>query len=114
MKSGQGGIIMAAIHVTTETFEQEVLQAKQPVLVDFWADWCVPCKMLMPTIEALAEEVTNAKICKVNVDTCPQLAMKYHILHIPTLIIFKEGKPIQTVEGGQPKEKILEMLNASV
>ncbi|MBO5336625.1 MAG: thioredoxin [Lachnospiraceae bacterium] len=101
---------MAALHVTLENFESEVLSSDKPVLVDFWAEWCGPCKMLLPTIEALAEEVTHAKICKVNVDEQPELAARFKVMNIPTLIVFKDGQAVNRSMGVQSKEAILEML----
>ena len=102
---------MAALHVTLENFESEVLKADKPVLVDFWAEWCGPCKMLLPTIEELAGEVTNAKICKVNVDEQPELAARFRVMTIPTLIVFKDGQAVANSVGVKSKAAILEMLN---
>lgn len=101
---------MAALHVTTETFESEVLNSDKPVLVDFWASWCGPCQMLLPVIEELAGEVSDAKICKVNVDEEPELAQKYKVMTIPTLMVIKDGKVTDTSIGVIPKDEILKML----
>lgn len=101
---------MAAIHVTKENFETEVLHADKPVLVDFWAAWCGPCQMLLPTIEALAEEVTDAKICKVNVDEEPELAEKYGVMTIPTLLVIKNGQVADKSIGVIAKEEILKLI----
>lgn len=103
---------MAALHVTIDNFEQEVINSDVPVLVDFWAEWCGPCKMLLPVIEELAAEVNNAKICKVNVDEQPDLAARFRVMSIPTLIVFKNGQAVQTVVGVQSKQKLLDMLKA--
>lgn len=103
---------MAALHITNENFEAEVLKADKPVLVDFWAAWCGPCQMLLPTIEALADEVPDAKICKINVDEQPELAAKFKVMTIPTLMVFKAGQAVQTSVGVKSKNEILNMLNA--
>ncbi len=103
---------MGALHVTTATFENEVLKADKPVLVDFWASWCGPCQMLLPVIEELADEVTDAKICKVNVDEEPELAGRYKVMTIPTLMVVKDGKVADTSVGVIPKDAILKMLKA--
>lgn len=101
---------MAVLHITKENFKQEVLEAKEPVLVDFWAAWCGPCQMLLPVVEELGGEVRDAKICKVNVDEQPELAEKYQIMTIPTLLVFKDGAVREKSVGVIPKEKILELL----
>ncbi|MBR3807140.1 MAG: thioredoxin [Lachnospiraceae bacterium] len=100
---------MQEVNVTMSTFETEVLKSEQPVLVDFWAAWCGPCKMLMPTIEELAQSQDEIKVCKVNVDDEPQLAMKYKVMTIPTLIAFKNGEVIGKLVGVSPKDKILDL-----
>lgn len=102
---------MAALHLTTETFEKEVLQAGEPVLVDFWAPWCGPCQMLLPVIEELADEVKDAKICKVNVDEQQALAERYGVMTIPTLIVFENGQVKEKSIGVIPKEKILKLIH---
>lgn len=101
---------MAALHITSDNYESEVMKSDKPVLLDFWAAWCGPCQMLLPIIEELAGEVTDAKICKVNVDEQPELAEKYGVMSIPTLVVVKDGKTVKTSVGVQPKDKILEML----
>lgn len=100
---------MQEINVTTNTFETEVLKSEQPVLVDFWAAWCGPCKMLMPTIEELAQSQDEIKICKVNVDDEPQLAMNFKVMTIPTLIAFKNGEVVGKLVGIQSKDRILDL-----
>ena len=100
---------MQEINVTTENFETEVLKANQPVLVDFWAAWCGPCKMLMPVIEELAQSQDKIKVCKINVDEEGALAMKFKVMTIPTLIAFQDGEVIGKLVGVQSKDKILSM-----
>lgn len=103
---------MSVLHVTAENFEEEVLKSDKTVLLDFWADWCGPCKMLMPIIEDVAAEMVDAKICKINVDEEPDLASKYKIMSIPTLMVVKNGEVVKTEVGVQSKSKIKEMLEA--
>ena len=100
---------MQEINVTASTFETEVLKSEQPVLVDFWAAWCGPCKMLMPIIEEIAQSQDVIKVCKVNVDDESQLAMQFKVMTIPTLIAFKDGEVIGKLIGVQSKEKILSL-----
>lgn len=104
--------IMSVITITAENFENEVMNSQTPVLVDFWASWCGPCRMVSPIIEEIADEVTDKKICKVNVDEQPELAEKFGVMSIPTLIVFKNGKVVNQVVGARPKDDILEMLNS--
>lgn len=101
---------MAALHVTIENFDTEVLQSDKPVLVDFWAGWCGPCKMLMPVIEELAEELSDVKVCKVDVDAQPQLAARFNVMSIPTLVVIKDGKTVNSSIGVQSKAAILKLL----
>ena len=101
---------MSAITLTKDNFEVEVLQSNKPVLVDFWAEWCGPCRMLSPIVDEIAEEITTAKICKVNVDEQEDLARRFGIMSIPTLLVFRNGKLVNRAVGVQPKEAILQML----
>lgn len=101
---------MAALNITTENFQSEVLDSDKPVLIDFWASWCGPCQMVLPIISELAEEVTDTKICKVNVDEQAELAKKFRVLSIPTLIVIKDGKEIKREVGAKSKAEILELL----
>lgn len=100
---------MSVIKVKESEFDQEVIQAGEPVLVDFYADWCGPCKMVAPLLEKIAEE-NPVKIVKVNVDENQQLAAKYQVMSIPTLIVFKDGEVINKIVGGASKETILQMI----
>jgi thioredoxin len=101
---------MAVVTVTKENFEQEVMKSQKPVLIDFWASWCGPCKMLSPVVDEIAQEVDSTKICKVNIDEQPELAGAFQIMSIPTLAMIKNGKVIKTSVGVQPKAKILKMM----
>mgnify|MGYP002621499516 CR=1 FL=1 len=93
-----------------ENFEEEVLKAEGTVLVDFYADWCGPCKMMSPVIDQMAEENENVKFGKINVDENPDLAEKYNIMSIPTIMVFKSGNIVKTFVGVTPKEQIMEVL----
>jgi thioredoxin 1 len=97
--------------VSDSSFEQDVLGAGKPVLVDFWAEWCAPCRMLAPTVEAVAEEHANtATVVKLNVDDNPSTAQRYGIKGIPTLILFRDGKEVERVVGATSKESIMKMV----
>ena len=99
---------MAVINLTKENFEQEV--AEGTVLVDFWAPWCMPCRMLSPVVDAVSEEVPNAKVAKVNVDEQESLAARFDVMSIPTLIVLKDGKEVKRSVGVVQKEAIINML----
>lgn len=101
---------MAVVHITNETFEKEVMQAEEKVLVDFWASWCGPCRMLGPVIDQLGSELTDVKVCKIDVDANQDLAAKYKVETIPTLVVFEGGKEVKRSVGVQPKPAILAML----
>ena len=101
---------MAVVHITNETFEKEVMQAEGKVLVDFWASWCGPCRMLGPVIDQLGSELTDVKVCKIDVDANQDLAAKYKVEPIPTLVVFEGGKEVKRSVGVQPKPAILAML----
>ena len=99
------------LHLTTENFEQEI-NSGVPVLVDFWASWCGPCRMIAPVIDELANEFQNtAKIAKVNVDEQRELAIKYNVMSIPTIIIFKNGAKVNTTVGVKSKQELVELIN---
>lgn len=100
-----------AISLNKGNFDSEVLQASVPVLVDFWASWCGPCKMLAPTIDQLATENPDIKVFKVDIDAEPELAARYGVMSIPTLAVFKQGKLTESAVGVRPKASILQMIN---
>jgi len=101
---------MSTLNITKENFEKEVLNSDKPVLLDFWAAWCTPCKMVSPIVEEIAEEVTHAKVCKVNIDEQPELAAAFNVMSIPTLAVMKNGKVVNSIVGARPKSAIIKML----
>ena len=101
---------MSVINVKSDQFEEVVLRSEKPVLLDFWASWCGPCRMVGPILEEIAEEREDIKVCKVNVDEEPALASKYQIMSIPTLMVVKNGEIISSSQGARPKAQILAML----
>ncbi len=106
-----GGKRMAALHLTTENFRKEVLEYEGVAMVDFWAFWCGPCQMVGPVIEEIAAERTDVKVCKVNVDEQPDIAGKYNVMSIPTIIVFKNGEPATVSVGAKPKAELLALLS---
>jgi len=101
---------MSVLHITKETFESEVLSSDKPVLLDFWASWCGPCRMVGPILDEIAAERSDIKVCKVNVDDEPDLAAQFRIMSIPTLMVVKDGKVVNQALGARPKAQILAML----
>ncbi len=101
---------MSAITLTTKNFDEEVLKSDKPVLIDFWASWCGPCRMVSPLVDELADEHKEYKFCKVNVDDEEPLAIKVGIMSIPTLIVFKDGQQVNKSIGAIGKEDILNLL----
>ena len=101
---------MAVMTITKENFEKEVLDSREPVLLDFWASWCGPCRMVSPIVDEIAEQVTDKKVGKVNVDEQPELAERFGVMSIPTLVVMKNGKIAQQAVGARPKSDILAML----
>ncbi len=96
--------------ITKDNFENEIVKADKPVLVDFWASWCGPCRMLSPTIDEIAEEHPEIKVCKINIDDEAELAIRHGVMSVPTLMIFKNGEIAQTAVGVRPKDEILDLL----
>ena len=97
-------------NITLENFDQEVLRSEKTVLLDFWATWCGPCRMVAPILEEIAGERPDIKVCKVNVDEQPELASRYRIMSIPTLMVVKNGQVVNQAVGARPKSQILSML----
>ena len=101
---------MPVITLTKENFEQEVLRSDKPVLVDFWASWCGPCRMVSPIVDEIAEERSDIKVGKVNVDEQQMLAAQFSVMSIPTLLVFKNGQVVNQAVGARPKQQILALL----
>lgn len=101
---------MAVVKLTKDNFEAEALKAEGKVLIDFWAPWCGPCRMMGPVIDEIAEEVSGIKVGKVNVDEEPELAMKYGVMSIPMLIVLENGQVVNKSLGAVPKENVLSLI----
>ncbi|MBR3785936.1 MAG: thioredoxin [Firmicutes bacterium] len=99
-----------SLTITKDNFEAEVIQSDRTVLIDFWAPWCMPCRMLAPTLEEIAAERPDIKVCKVNTDEQMELAVRFGITSIPCLFVIKDGKAVERLEGLRPKEEILPYL----
>ena len=102
---------MSVVHLTMENFQREVLNSEKPVLVDFWASWCGPCRMVAPLVDQIATENQEVKVGKVDIDAQPELASAFRVMSIPTLMVFKDGKLTKTTVGARPKAAILAMLD---
>ena len=100
---------MSALNINKENFQVEVMESDKPVLLDFWAPWCGPCRMVVPIIEEIAAERADIKVGKVNVDEESELASKFGIVSIPTLVVMKDGKIVNQAMGARPKDAILEL-----
>ena len=101
---------MSVIHIDRNNFQSEVLDSDRPVLLDFWAPWCTPCRMVGPILDEIAGERSDIKVAKVNVDEQPELAGQFGVMNIPTLVAMKEGRTVQQAMGARPKAQILSML----
>ena len=102
---------MSVITVTKDNFDKEVLQSDKPVLLDFWAPWCGPCRMVSPIVDEIAAENPDKKVGKVNVDEEPELASKFDVMSIPTLLVFEDGELVYRAVGARPKEMILDLFD---
>ena len=102
---------MSLVNLNSENFKKEVLEEEKPVLIDFWAEWCGPCRMMAPVVDEIAENMQDSvKVCKVNIDENQELAEKYEVMSIPTFIVIKNGKEVGRTIGVQPKEQLLKIL----
>ena len=104
---------MSVIHLTKDNFQEEVLESNVPVLVDFFAQWCGPCKMVAPILDELSEELKDVKICKVDVDDQPELAKKHFVMSIPMFFVFKDGKVMRRDVGGKTKDELIELISVA-
>ncbi len=101
---------MTVININKNNFQEEVLNSDKPVLLDFWAGWCGPCRMVSPVVDEIAEERNDIKVCKINVDEQQELAASFGVMSIPTLVVMKNGKIVNQSAGARPKAQILQML----
>ncbi len=101
---------MSVINITKNNFSEEVLNSDKPVLLDFWASWCGPCRMVSPIIDEIADERSDIKVGKINVDEQQELAAKFNVMSIPTLVVIKDGKIVNQAMGARPKAQILDMI----
>lgn len=101
---------MSAVIVNRDNFQEEVMASQKPVLLDFWASWCGPCRMVLPIVESIAQERPDIKVCKINVDEQPELASQFGVMTIPTLVVMQDGKILTQSAGAKAKHEILAML----
>ena len=101
---------MSIVNINQNNFSKEVIQSDRPVLLDFWAPWCIPCRMVAPILDEIARERADVKVAKVNIDEQPELAGRFGVMSIPTLVVMRDGKVVRQSVGAQPKERILAML----
>ena len=101
---------MSVLTITKDNFQKEVLENSKPVMLDFWASWCGPCRMVSPIIDQIAEEREDITVGKINVDEQPELAASFRVMSIPTIVVMKDGEVVKTTMGAQPKAKLLELI----
>lgn len=101
---------MTILNVTKDNFQEEVIRSDKPVLLDFWAGWCGPCRMVSPLVDEIAQERPDVKVGKINVDEQPELVGAFQVMSIPTLVVMRDGKVVQQMVGARPKQQILAML----
>lgn len=101
---------MSVINLSKDNYEKEVMQSEKPVIIDFWASWCGPCKMMSPIIDEIAEENDELKVCKVNIDEEQELAKQFNIMSIPTIVVIQNGKVVEQSVGVTDKERVLKMI----
>ncbi len=101
---------MGILHITKENFQTEVMESDKTVLLDFWATWCGPCRMIAPVLEEVAQEREDVKVCKIDVDKEPELAQQFQIMSIPTLIVMEQGRIVNKALGAMPKNSVLALL----
>lgn len=101
---------MEILHITKENFQSEVMESDKTVLLDFWATWCGPCRMIAPVLEEVAQEREDVKVCKIDVDQQPELAQQFQIMSIPTLIVMEQGRIVNKALGAMPKNSVLALL----
>lgn len=105
---------MATLKVTDDSFKSEVIESGQPIVVDFWAEWCGPCKQMSPALEELSDEMSGVRIAKVNIEDSPETPAKFHVRGVPTLMIFKDGQVVATKVGGMAKSKLQEWIESNI